>query len=51
MRFIRQHRAALAGLFGGMFGMILLMALASVIITGEGYGSPKHPVKVIYPDF
>ena len=51
MQFFRQRPAALAGLLGGMFGMVLLMALGSVIITGEGYGSVQTTPPVIYPNF
>ena len=49
--FIRRRKAALVGLLGGAFGMIVLMALAGVIYSGDGYGSMPSTPPLVYPNF
>lgn len=51
LNFIQSRKAALAGLLGGAIGMAILMALAGVIYSGEGYGSIATTPPVIYPNF
>lgn len=45
-----QNRAALAGLVAGMFGMLVLSALGTVIYTGRGLGEAPPTVEAIYPN-
>jgi len=49
--FMRRRKAALVGLLGGAFGMIVLMALAGVIYSGDGYGSMPSTPPLVYPNF
>ena len=47
---IEPHKAKLAGLGSGVFGALMLLALAQVLYTGRGLGEDPPPAPMVYPN-